>query len=115
MEAGDRSVLKLFGEGLIENAGTARSVVGNRVGHGGIDCRRLVEGELDLRGSSGGSQRRRPVGEVEVAEDCLNGRGVGEERDNLHLSPAGQAQQREQLVDASKRLGPSDPGRTGSG
>ena len=44
-----------------------------------------------------------------MAEGRPNGRGVGEEGDDLHLTPAGRAQEREHLVDAGEQSGPSSP------
>ena len=78
----------------------------DRVWDGEIEGRGLVEVQLGLGRATGGGHPGRPMREVEVEEDALDGRGKGDERDDPHLTAADATQEREHLVDAGQELGP---------
>jgi hypothetical protein len=99
-EAGRPSGLPVMGSGLIE------LVVRDGVGSGEIEGRGLVEVQLGLGRAASGGDAGRPMGEVEMEEDALDGGGEGDERDDPHLTAADGTQEREHLVDAGQELGP---------
>lgn len=58
---------------------------------------------------------RQPVREFEVQQDGSNDGRVGEEGEDLHVGPAGGAEERQHVVDASEELSPTDAcGRGGA-
>ena len=94
------SSLPVVGQGLIELE------LRDGLRSGEIEGRGLVDVELGLGRATGGGHPGRPMREVEVEEDALDGRGQGDERDDPHLAAAGGAQERKHLVDAGQELGP---------
>jgi len=68
------SELPVVGRGLIELE------LRDNIGSGGIEGRRLVEVELGLGRATGGGHAGRPMGQVEVEEDALDGGGEGDAR-----------------------------------
>ena len=73
----------------------------------GIESGRLIESELGLGWAAGGSQERRPTGKIEADEDRADGRWIGDEGDDTHGSAARGADEREDIIDASDKGGPS--------
>jgi len=98
--SGGASDLPVMGSGLIE------LVLRDGLRSGEIEGRGLVEVEFGLGRAAGGGDPGRSMGQVEVEEDVLHGGGESDERDDLHLTAAGGAKEREHLVDASQKLGP---------
>ena len=94
------SELPVVGRGLIELE------LRDSIGSGEIEGRRLVEVEFGLGRAASGGHAGRPMGQVEVEEDALDGGGEGDEGDDLHLSTADGAEEREHIVDAGQELGP---------
>lgn len=89
------------GEGLIE------LVFRNGFGVGGIESEGLIEPEVGLGWGTGGTQERRPAGKIEVGEDGANGNGNGDEGDDAHRSTTRRANERQDIIDASDKRGPS--------
>ena len=89
-----------MGSGLIE------LVLRDGLRSGEIEGRGLVEVEFGLGRAASGGHAGRPMGQVEVEEDALDGGGEGDEGDDLHLSTADGAEEREHFVDAGQELGP---------
>jgi hypothetical protein len=100
----ESSVVEVLGQRLVELE------VGEGLGIGGVEARRLVEQEGSLGRAASGRERRRPVGEVEVQKNSGDDRRVGEKGEDLHGAAAGRAEERQDLVDAGEEHGPSDAG-----
>jgi hypothetical protein len=99
-EAGSPSGIPVLGSGLIELVLRAGLGIGEVEGGG------LVEVEFGLGRAASGGDTGRPMGQIEVEEDALDGGGEGDEGDDAHLTAAGGAEEREHLVDAGQELGP---------
>ena len=67
-----------------------------------VEGRGLIEVELGLGRTPGGRHPGRPVRQVEMEKDALDGGGYGDEGDDLHVAAAGGTQERKHLVDASQ-------------
>jgi len=104
----ESSVVGAVGQRLVELE------VGRGLGIGGVEAGRLVEEEVPLGRASSGSERRRPVGDVEVEEDGGDDGWVGEEGEDSHGAAAGRAEERQDLVDTGEEHGPADARGTGS-
>jgi hypothetical protein len=89
--------------------------VGDGLRLGGIKGRRLVElevglgieAEVTLRGAAGRGEGWRCGGQAEVAEDGVNGPGLGEEGEDAQVGAAVGALEGEDLVDAGEETGPA--------
>ena len=97
----DRSGHISVGQGLIELE------VGDRLWVSGIESGGLIEPEVGLGWGTGGTQQRKPAGKIEVGEDGANGNGIGDEGDDAHRSTTRRADEREDVIDASDKRGPS--------
>ena len=74
------------------------------VGSGEIEGRGLVEVKLGLGRAARGGDPGRPMRQIEMAEDALNGGGERDEGDDAHLTAADGAEEREHLAtNASRR------------
>ena len=87
-------------------------VFGNRFRIGGIESGGLIEAQVGLGWGPGRRQWRGSGGESEMREDGVNGNGIGDEGDDTHGFPAtasrgARAHEREDLIDASDKRGPS--------
>lgn len=81
----------LLGDPLLPLRGVGRrrvqvEVVQRGLGIGRVEVRGLVEGELDLRRPSGGRERWRPVGEVQVEEGAVDHWRIADEGEDPHLA-----------------------------
>ena len=104
---------------LIELEGTARSVVGNRFRIGGVEPIGLIEPEqarprfARCPRRPSGRQWRGSGGEIEIGEDGVYGKGIGDEGDDAHrsttttLCAVPRADERQDIIDASDEGGPS--------
>ena len=86
---GSRSTLPVVREGLVEVE------LWHRIGERGIEGRRLIERELDLRRGAGGGEGRGPLGDPDVALPPADyqtaiGRGLGCDRSRRSLVTRGQ-------------------------
>ena len=90
------------GEALIERVAPWWGIVRGVPGRG-----RIAGEELGLRRAPGRSDRGRMLGNAQVLEDGPHDTRVGEEGEDAHLTVAGGAAQRVDLVDAGEELGPA--------
>ncbi len=88
---------------------------GNGFRIGGVEPAGLIESEFRLGWGPGGGHGRRPTGKIEVGEDRANGNRIGDEGDDAHRSAAGRADEREDIIDASDKGGPSRGSTAGWG
>jgi len=58
------SVVEVVGQRLVEQEGTARSVVGDGLGIDGVEARRLVQDEVTLGWAASRREGRRSVGQA---------------------------------------------------
>ena len=107
------SVVEVGGQRLVDLEGTARSVVGDVLGVGGVKARRLVQHEVTLGWAASRCEGRGLVGKVEVNEDGGDDGWVGEEGEDPHGAAASRAEERQDLVDTGEEHGPADARRAG--
>ncbi len=109
------SVSEIVWQGLVEHE------VGHGFSLGRIERWRLIQEEVArprsarCPGAASGGDRRRFVVQFEVEEDCGDDGRIGEESENLHLAPAGGAEQGQHFAThatrgcpASEQHGPAD-------
>jgi len=96
------SNLPVLGRGLIELE------LRESVGSGEIEGRGLVEVEFGLGRAARGGTPVRPMRQIEMAEDALDGGGERDEGDDAHVTAADGTQEREHIVDPGEELRPQD-------
>ena len=101
------------GTGTPPSVGLTPPLVGLSLGR--IERWRLIQKEVALRRAASGGDRRRFVVQFEVEEDRGDDGRIGEEGENLHLAPAGGAEQGQHFAThatrgcpASEQHGPAD-------